>query len=822
MTNADFIQAKTPIQDVNYGGDIKPPRTSLDFVIRQDGSDLDDSLIRIESFSGQDSVAQLFEYQISFRANDLLNSESGSADLDFNKIVGSPATVRLGLPEGRFVGSYPDPAYVSFFNGIIADISLQQSGSYSCTLRPALWRLTLVNDYRQFSQMTIKEVIEDIVKTKWGLACDLEGLGSLATYRVQDWMQMGETDWGFVQSLLHKVGGYFYFIHDDVSHTVVFANNPATNPYYINLPPAGSTDTNDILPIYYTFSKLQSFDEDDYLISFSYQQKLVAPGTRNVLGEPQSAWEDNAPAALHSYVDGGDDSKLFQRYRIFQYGSSQKLVSSLNSEDSWSVESQGYRLTGQCSSAKFKAGHVFETRLAKDDCDRTDVCLMRPELNGQKFVILNVTHQANVDGSYSNNFTAAPANGNAHELDPSSTHVGSMLGRVVDKNSQRSDYRNHWMLNKGKPNFDPEVKTFYYDDGTPFTALGVYVDFPGLNVSDGPIWIKLSETMTTIPEAGVTVMVDRSRDDTDVPQISFIVEAKGSKTIMPNGAMENTRVGDDYSTSYGDSRNISYGADSIPNLDAAISKIDGEYASGAFKSASYSIGGGYSYSASNNGKAGTLSKSYSEGNTYNQSYANETTNHSEVGSSKSYSKVGVNDDESHVGTTKSKSYVDSADSHSEVGSNKSYSKVDSTNDESHTGTTTSKSYVESSDSHSEVSTSKSYSKVGSTNDESHVATSVRTSTMGASTDSSAIGVSNSNSVIGASNSNSVVGANVSLSAVGLSVDVSASGGTIRTTNSLGLLSVAYEDGVDVNSAPAKAKAWVNGLEAYIITMEAKI
>jgi uncharacterized protein involved in type VI secretion and phage assembly len=794
MTNTDFLQANTPVQNTNYGGDAQAPRTSLDFIIRLDGADLDDNFIRIESFSGQDSIAQLFEYQISFRANDLLTPESGSADIDFAKIVDSPATVRIGLPEGSYVGNYPDPAYVSFFNGIISDISFQESGAYSCTLRPALWRLTLVNDYRQFSQMTIKEVIEEIVKNKWGLACDLDGLGSLATYRVQDWMQMGETDWGFVQSLLHKVGGYFYFIHDDVSHTVVFANNPANTPYYINLPPAGSTDTDDILPIYYTFSKQHSFDEDDYMTSFSYQQKLVAPGTRNILGEPQSAWEDNAPAAMETYTGGEDDSKLFQRYRIFQYGSSEELAKSLNKEDSWSVQSQGYRLTGQCTSAKFRAGHVFEARLTNDDGDRTDLCLMRPELNGQQFVILNVTHQANVDGSYSNNFTALPASGNVHELDPSSTHVGSMLGQVVDKNNQRSDYRNHWMLNKGKPNFDPEVKSFYYDDGTPFTALGVYVDFPGLNVSDGPIWVKLSETMTTIPEAGVIVMVDRSRDDTDVPQISFIVEAKGSKTIMPNGAMENTRVGDDYSTSYGDSRNISYGANSLTNLDTAIGTIDGEYATGAFKSASYSIGGSYSYSASNNGISGTLSKSYSEGNTYNQSYAVETTNHSEVGSSTSYSKVGSSNDESHVGSSVSKSNVGTTNSHSEVGS------------------------------------STSYSKTGSTTDSSHVGTSVRTSTMGASTDSSAIGASNSNSVTGASNSNSVTGASNSNSALGLSLNINATGfetnvsfvGMRISTGIQNELALKVRGGVRLVDTAEQMEARLDGMEAHIKELQIKM
>lgn len=790
MSNADFLQPNTPVQDVYTGGNYDPPRTSLDFVIRQSGLELDDKYLRIQTFSGQDSVNELFEYQVSFRANDLASSERDSNDIDFAKVVGSSATIRLGLPEGTNVGSYPDPAYVSFFNGIVSDISLQQSGSYSCTIRPQLWQLTLVNDYCHFSQMTIKEVIESIVKNKWQLDCDLDGLGSLATYRVQDWMQMGETDWAFIASLLHEVGGYFYFIHDDVSHTVVFANNPNRTPYYVNLPPAGSTDTHEILPVYYTFSNQVSFDEDDYLLSFSYQQTQTASGTRNIIGEPQAAWEENQAADLHIYSDGVDDNDVFQRYRLFQYGVTQELTSSLNKEDTWSVASQGFRLSGECSSSKFKSGHMFEAKLAKAGCSRPDVCLMRPELDGQQFVIMSVSHQANVDGRYTNKFTAAPAKANVHELSPSSTHIGSVLGRVVSKTGQRSDYRANWQLNKGTPNFDPEVKTFYYDDGTPYTAKGVYVEFPGLNISDAPVWIKLPERMTTIPEAGVIVMVERSNDDTNVPQIAYVIEEKGSKNIMPNGTREITNVGDDYATSYGDNRSISYGKSSSTNLDAAISQIDGEYATGDFKSASYSIGGGYSYSESDNGQSGVLSKSYAAGNTYSESYADETT---------SYSKVGSSDNTS---------YVDSSVSFSKMGSQKDTTHIDTQVRESTIGATTDS---------SAIGASNSNSVVGVVNSNAAQGVVVDTSVVGATTRSSATGASNTNSAVGANNENSATGVSLRLSAIGSSTEISAIGTSSSITVYGDQTRVETKNGVNVEAKPAEVDARLKGTIVQIVS-----
>ena len=72
---------------------------------------------------------------MTFAANDLLQPESGSVDINFDSIIGCSATVRIGLPEGKDIGRYPDPAYVTFFNGIVADISFEQSGSYRCTIR---------------------------------------------------------------------------------------------------------------------------------------------------------------------------------------------------------------------------------------------------------------------------------------------------------------------------------------------------------------------------------------------------------------------------------------------------------------------------------------------------------------------------------------------------------------------------------------------------------------------------------------------------------------------------------------------------------------
>ena len=751
MGATNFLKPDTPVADIYQGVQFEPPATSLDFIIRVPGQAITDRFIRIQSLKAQDRIGDLFTYQVSFRSDDLLEGGNGSIDINFDDIIGSSATIRVGLPLSEPDSSYPDPALASFFNGIVTDVALQETGSYTCIIRPELWRLTLSNDYKSYPQMTIAEVIEAIVSKKWGIACQTDALGLLATYRVQDWMQMGESDWDFIQSLLHRVDGFFYFLQDDTSHTVVFSNNPNQTTFYTNLPEDGTTDNAEPLTLFYTYTKQQSLTFDNRLLSFSYQQKMIAPAIQSTLAEPQAAWEEDATATLRSYAAGQDQNRSFHRYRLFQFGTTQELANTLAQEDDWSNLSGTYRLSGQSTSPKLKAGHVFQLKQAIEESDeREDVALMRPELDGKQFVVLDVQHSADVDGQYSNQFTAAPVDANAIELAANNTHVGSMVGIVVDQNGQTASYKQHWMLNPGKPNFDPQNKSFYFGEQGSYSAKGVYVVFPDLGVDQSPTWVKLPEHMTNVPEAGVVVQVERSRDDTDVPQLGMVYEQKGSKNIMPNSTQEITRIGDDYATSIGDNRSISFGASSAVDIPTAIKKIDQEYASGQYKGANYSVGGNYSYSVSDSGSQGILSKQYSEGVVYSESHGDR---HDE-----SHSTV-VTSTSTAVATTNSSAVV--------------------------------------------VQNSNSATVLANSNSATGVA--VSTAVTGASSHSSATGVSNQNSATGLSNINSATGMHKNFSAIGSQNDVATVGSSMSTTFYGDKTQINTKNGVNIDQATSELR-----------------
>jgi type VI secretion system secreted protein VgrG len=171
--------------------------------------------------------------------------------------------------------------------------------------------------------------------------------------------------------------------------------------------------------------------------------------------------------------------------------------------------------------------------------------------------------------------------------------------------------------------------------------------------------------MQTVPEVGVTVLVSRAQDESELPEIQSIIHSNGTKVIMPSGWSANSHVGGSYSTSYGDGKSIRFGEKSVANLDQAKSTVDGAYSTGRYRETSYAQGASYSYACSEQ-RAGTatsdselfgpypvpkgelLSASESFGSTYSRHHASVVS---------SYANIGTSYNESVTGTSESKSTV---------------------------------------------------------------------------------------------------------------------------------------------------------------------
>ena len=88
--------------------------------------------------------------------------------------------------------------------------------------------------------------------------------------------------------------------------------------------------------------------------------------------------------------------------------------------------------------------------------------------------------------------------------------------------------------------------------------------------------------MTTVPEIGSFVMVGKSSDETEVPEIQQTLESKGSSNIMPEGYTVHTSVGNSFNTNYGDSTSISMGGNKKTPLKRAKDIVDEKRATGQY------------------------------------------------------------------------------------------------------------------------------------------------------------------------------------------------------------------------------------------------
>jgi type VI secretion system secreted protein VgrG len=234
-----------------------PPRCSLDFKIFIEGDDneitiIDDTQLRLQNFKGHESLSQPFEFELELRANDyfashpygeLLNpADKDTYQLDFEKLLGANATILLGSPETDNDvdnSKYPGARPVIFFNGIITNFSLAERGVYHATLKPALFKLSLQNSYRLFPSCTILDEVKQVLtenniafnKTELDKQTDKVIMG-LATYRKQDWLQAGESDFDFITRVMNKVSLFYYFTHTENSHTMVITDQPHYQTIY--------------------------------------------------------------------------------------------------------------------------------------------------------------------------------------------------------------------------------------------------------------------------------------------------------------------------------------------------------------------------------------------------------------------------------------------------------------------------------------------------------------------------------------------------------------------------------------------------------------
>jgi type VI secretion system secreted protein VgrG len=173
-------------------------------------------VLAVRTMSVQEQLSRLFEIETDLFSED--------AEIDFDKVVGNNATIRLDVGQKE----------TRFFNGYVSRfVQVANQGGYAryrATLVPWLWFLTRSADCRIFQDKTIPEVIEAVFKAQ-GLN-DYQINLSAAYQKWEYCVQYRETDFNFVSRLMEQEGIYYFFQHEDGKHTLVLADSiSAHNPF---------------------------------------------------------------------------------------------------------------------------------------------------------------------------------------------------------------------------------------------------------------------------------------------------------------------------------------------------------------------------------------------------------------------------------------------------------------------------------------------------------------------------------------------------------------------------------------------------------------
>jgi type VI secretion system secreted protein VgrG len=158
--------------------------------------------------SAQEQLSRPFLYLVSLNA--------GTQLLDPNALIDQPVTVILG-----------DPAsYGRYFNGVVQAISQLPTAnaalwSYQLTVVPSLWFLGQTQTSRFFQNMTVPDIVTAILGD-FNVACSnlLQ-----ETYGAREYVVMfNETYLHFIQRILEDEGIFYFFQHDDSSHTMILGD----------------------------------------------------------------------------------------------------------------------------------------------------------------------------------------------------------------------------------------------------------------------------------------------------------------------------------------------------------------------------------------------------------------------------------------------------------------------------------------------------------------------------------------------------------------------------------------------------------------------
>jgi type VI secretion system secreted protein VgrG len=176
-------------------------------------------LLLMAALSGYEAISRLFQLDLTLHSTE--------TDIQLGSILGQPARITIGLQDES----------ERYFNGIVSSFSqvgaikaTDGSGAitlteYRATLVPWLWLLTRQSDCRIFQNLSVPEIIAQILaKPEYQDTAHFETRFHGDFPKREYCVQYRETDFNFVSRLMEEEGIWYFFEQTSDEHVLILAN----------------------------------------------------------------------------------------------------------------------------------------------------------------------------------------------------------------------------------------------------------------------------------------------------------------------------------------------------------------------------------------------------------------------------------------------------------------------------------------------------------------------------------------------------------------------------------------------------------------------
>jgi type VI secretion system secreted protein VgrG len=430
-------------------------------------------VLLLAGFSGREAISEPFEFKIR------MLSQNNS--IDSSSVLRNSATISIQSSDDE----------TRYINGVFRDFAQgvydqrNELYSYEGTLVPSFWFLSLGWNCKIFQNMTVPDIVEQVLKDNGVTNYKLSLTG---TYPTREYcVQYRESNLNFISRLLEEEGISYYFAHTDSQHTLTIVDRTSSadecdenQVSYSATSPEGNVEESTVWSVLRTDQVYTpTVTLDDYYFETPSLSLLSSTQT---LDKKNSGSEErfDYPGCYQTL----DDGTRFGKVRIEEQETFASLV------------------RGQSNCSSFTSGLQFTL----SDHYRSDT--------NQAYLLTSVNHEGDVRDytsgdstglNYQNTFEAIPLSVNFRppRRTPKPVVRGSQTAVVVGTSGEEIYVDNYGRV---------KVQFFWDRDGNKDENSSCWI-----RVSQ--IWAGKNWGWMTIPRIGQEVVVDFLEGNPDRPLI---------------------------------------------------------------------------------------------------------------------------------------------------------------------------------------------------------------------------------------------------------------------------------------------------------------